>query len=78
MSEKQPITVKATIDAPIQHVWETWTKPAHIVHWAFASADWEAPRAENDVKTGAKFLTRMEAKDKSAGTGAAAYPSIAK
>ena len=31
-----------------------------------ASDDWEAPHAENDVKTGGKFKTTMAAKDKSA------------
>jgi hypothetical protein len=29
-------------------VWEYWNKPEHIVHWAFASDDWEAPAAENE------------------------------
>ena len=42
-----------------------WTKPEHIVKWAFAADDWEAPAAENDVRTGGKFKTVMAAKDKS-------------
>lgn len=33
--------------------------------WAFASDDWEAPAAENDVRVGGKFKTVMAAKDKS-------------
>jgi uncharacterized protein YndB with AHSA1/START domain len=61
-----PITIESTINAPIEKVWEFWTKPEHIVKWAFASDDWEAPAAENDVRTGGKFKTVMAAKDKSA------------
>lgn len=62
-----PITISATINAPIEKVWKCWTDPTHITQWAFASDDWEAPNAENDLKVGEKFLTRMSAKDKSAG-----------
>lgn len=62
-----PITISAIINAPIDTVWKCWTEPEHITQWAFASDDWEAPHAENDLKVGGKFLTRMFAKDKSAG-----------
>ena len=62
---KQPITVEAVIKAPIEKVWDFWNKPEHIVKWAFASDDWEAPEAENDLRTGGKFKTVMAAKDKS-------------
>lgn len=60
------ITVQTIINAPADKVWDCWTKPEHIVNWAFASDDWEAPRAENDVRVGGTFLTVMSAKDKSA------------
>lgn len=58
--------VETTIKAPLFKVWEYWNKPEHITKWAFASDDWEAPAAENDVRTGGKFKTVMAAKDKSA------------
>lgn len=61
------ITITATANAPIETVWKCWNEPEHIIHWAFASSDWAAPHAENDLRTGGKFLTRMEAKDKSEG-----------
>ncbi|HEY0964567.1 MAG TPA: SRPBCC domain-containing protein [Candidatus Paceibacterota bacterium] len=61
------ITISAEVAAPIEKVWEYWTNPKHITKWAFASDDWEAPHAENDLRTGGKFLTRMQAKDGSAG-----------
>lgn len=62
-----PITITATIQAPISKVWEYWSSPEHITKWAFADGSWEAPHAENDLQTGGKFLTRMQAKDKSGG-----------
>ncbi len=64
MDEKK-ITVLATVNAPIEKVWEFWTRPEHIVKWAFASDDWEAPAAENDLRVGGRFKIVMAAKDKS-------------
>ncbi len=61
-----PIKVEVSVNAPLLKVWEYWTQPEHIVNWAFASDDWEAPTAENDVQVGGRFLTTMAAKDKSA------------
>lgn len=61
-----PITVETTVKAPIEKVWEYWHSPDHIEKWAFASDDWEARDAENDVRVGGKFKTTMAAKDNSA------------
>lgn len=60
------VTVGAIVNAPIEKVWAYWNEPKHIMNWAFASADWEAPYSENDLKVGGKFKTTMAAKDKSA------------
>jgi uncharacterized protein YndB with AHSA1/START domain len=65
MAQPATITVQSVVKAPIEKVWEFWTKPEHVVHWAFASDDWEAPAAENDLRVGGKFKTTMAAKDKS-------------
>ncbi len=62
-----PITVEVSLNLPIEKVWDAWTKPEHITNWNFASEDWHCPRAENDVRTGGKFSSRMEAKDGSMG-----------
>jgi uncharacterized protein YndB with AHSA1/START domain len=62
---KNPITVETVVHAPMHEVWERWNKPDHIIRWAFASEDWEAPSAENDLRPGGKFRTAMAAKDKS-------------
>src|SRR5206468_6649167 len=64
---KTVITVENTVNAPVEKVWEHWTKPEHITQWNNASDDWHTPHAENDPRTGGKFLTRMEAKDGSFG-----------
>lgn len=64
---KTVITVEATVNAPVEKVWECWSNPQHITQWCNASDDWHAPRAENDLRTGGKFSTRMEAKDGSFG-----------
>lgn len=61
------ITVTATVNAPVEKVWQSWSAPEHIMQWCSASPEWHAPRAENDLRAGGKFLTRMEAKDGSMG-----------
>ncbi len=63
---KNAITVETVVSAPMSKVWEYWNKPEHITKWTFASDDWEAPAAENDLRVGGKFTTTMAAKDKSA------------
>jgi uncharacterized protein YndB with AHSA1/START domain len=41
--------------------------PEHITKWNNASDDWHTPRAENDLRVGGRFTSRMEAKDASFG-----------
>ncbi len=67
MTDFTPITVEATIDAPIEKVWEFWTTPEHIMQWNSASPDWHTPKAENDLREGGTFSSRMEARDGSVG-----------
>ena len=66
-TSKNAITVEATVKSPIEKVWKFWTAPEHITKWNNASDDWHTPRAENDLRAGGKFLSRMEAKDGSFG-----------
>ena len=61
------ITVEATVQAPVEKVWSFYTSPEHIKKWNNASPDWHTPHAENDLRVGGKFLSRMEAKDGSFG-----------
>lgn len=61
------ITVETTVKAPVEKVWEKYSSPEHIVKWNSASDDWHTAKAENDLRTGGRFLSRMEARDGSAG-----------
>lgn len=63
MANLEPITVKTTVNAPIDTVWKSWTEPEHIMAWSHASDDWHAPKASNDLRTGGTFSTTMAAKD---------------
>lgn len=56
-----------SVDISLEKAWELWTEPEHIVHWNYASDDWQTTRAQNDLKAGGKFSYRMEAKDGSFG-----------
>jgi uncharacterized protein YndB with AHSA1/START domain len=64
---KTTITVQNTVNAPVDRVWVYWTSPEHIVNWCAASDDWHTPWAENDLRAGGRFVSRMEAKDGSIG-----------
>lgn len=60
---KKAITIEATVNAPIEKVWKYWNEPDHITQWAFASDDWHAPKAENDLRVDGTFSTTMADKD---------------
>lgn len=67
MQAKTVINIETTVNAPADKVWECWTKPVHIMKWNTASDDWHTTKAENDLRVGGSFLSRMEAKDGSFG-----------
>ena len=66
-ANKTTITVESTVNAPAEKVWKIFTSPEHITKWNTASPDWHTPRAENDLRVGGRFVSRMEAKDGSFG-----------
>ncbi len=67
MEGSTTITIEATVQASVTKVWNFYTEPKHIIKWNNASDDWHTTRAENDLRKGGKFLSRMEAKDDSFG-----------
>ncbi len=67
MKAKKTIKIETTVNVPIDKVWGYWSEPRHIMNWCNASPDWHTPKADNDLKVGGKFNTRMEAKDGSFG-----------
>lgn len=54
------ITVKTTIEAPVEKVWQLWTDPEHVVNWNYATSGWHTPSAVNDLREGGSFRYRME------------------
>ena len=65
--EQKIVTVHTKVDAPLDLVWKLWTTPEDIMKWNNASDDWHTTKATNDLKTGGKFSSRMEAKNGSVG-----------
>jgi uncharacterized protein YndB with AHSA1/START domain len=61
------VNVSTRIARPVEQVWNYYTSPEHITQWNSASDDWHTPRAENDLRVGGRFSSRMEAKDGSQG-----------
>src|SRR5258708_28681776 len=66
-TEKTKITIEAHINASAQKVWTLWSTPDDIMKWCAASPDWHTTKAENDLRAGGAFSSRMEAKDGSFG-----------
>jgi uncharacterized protein YndB with AHSA1/START domain len=64
--EMNLLTVRATIKAPLNKVWNCWTEAAQVQHWNFASSDWHCPAASNNLIIGGEFHYTMAAKDNSA------------
>ena len=59
------IQVSIIVTSTLEKAWKFWNDPKLIPLWAFASDDWECPRAENNLVVGGTFATTMAAKDKS-------------
>lgn len=57
------ITIKTSVNAPVEKVWKYFTQPEHITKWNQASSDWHCPKSESDLKIGGKFNHTMAAKD---------------
>jgi uncharacterized protein YndB with AHSA1/START domain len=64
---KTLISAETLVNAPMEKVWESWTRPQHMAKWNNASEDWHTPQAENDLRVGGRLFLRMETKDGSTG-----------
>ena len=64
---KSQLTVEVFVLVSVEKAGQYWILPKYITQWCFASDDWSAPRAENELRVGGKLKTRMEAKDGSGG-----------
>ena len=61
------ITVETLVKSELNKVWDAWNDPADIKQWNTAQEDWHTTKSTVDLRDGGKFLSRMEAKDGSAG-----------
>ena len=61
------ITIRTTVFAVKQKVWDYYTQPEHITKWNFADPSWHCPTATNEMTIGGQYVARMEAKDGSFG-----------
>jgi uncharacterized protein YndB with AHSA1/START domain len=61
------IKIDVLVVGTLEHVWNCFTQPEHIVNWNAASEDWCCPSAHSDLKAGGSFSYRMEARDGSMG-----------
>ena len=61
------IRVETVVNAPVELVWQSYTRPDDIMAWNAASDDWHTTRAHVDLREGGDFVWRMEAKDGSMG-----------
>jgi uncharacterized protein YndB with AHSA1/START domain len=52
--EKRVLTLKKTFDAPIELVWEAWTKPEHIAQW-WGPKGMAVNVVEHNFKVGGKW-----------------------
>jgi uncharacterized protein YndB with AHSA1/START domain len=66
-TDPMKITVETVVNAPLTKVWDAWNTPADIRKWNSADESWHTTRSTVDLREGGKFLSRMEAKDGSAG-----------
>jgi len=67
MERQTKIKVEATINAPVEKVWQQWNAPADIMQWNTADPSWHCPSSQNDLRVNGTFKNRMEAKDGSFG-----------
>lgn len=64
---KPSVSIETRVTNTLEKAWASWTQPQHITQWNHASDDWFCPSAENDLRVGGRFSSRMEAKDGSFG-----------
>lgn len=67
MTEQTKITIEATVNAPVEKVWQVWNTPADIMQWNTPDPSWHTTSSENDLRANGSFKSRMEAKDGSFG-----------
>ena len=62
MAEEHDLVLERTLNAPLDLVWEAYTKPEHLKRW-FAPRPYEITEIELDLKPGGIFHVRMVGPD---------------
>ncbi len=57
------LKIENHVNASLNHVWNCWTDPKHIINWNAASPDWHCPRAENNLVENGRFKYTMASRD---------------
>lgn len=58
----EPVIVTRVFDAPVQLVWDTWTRPEHVKRW-WGPKDYTSPFCTIDLKVGGKYIFCMRGPD---------------
>lgn len=61
------IAIETHVKAELNRVWDAWNDPEDIKQWNAAHESWHTTHSTVDLREGGKFLSRMEARDGSAG-----------
>jgi|AntRauTorcE11897_2_1112592.scaffolds.fasta_scaffold09717_2 uncharacterized protein YndB with AHSA1/START domain len=59
MNEELTLKIERIFDAPIQKVWDAWTKPELLQQWSCPQT-FEVTKQEGDLKEGGEWCARME------------------
>jgi uncharacterized protein YndB with AHSA1/START domain len=62
MADQQDLVLERTLDAPVELVWEAYTKAEHMKRW-FAPKPYEISEMELDLRPGGIFWLRMTGPD---------------
>ena len=60
------LTLRRTIRAPRQKVFDAWTQPQHLAHWWRVNSAWTTPIVEIDLRVGGKYRLGMQNPEKPA------------
>ncbi len=63
---KEELVVTRIIDAPVDVVWQAWTKAEHVMHW-WGPKDYTSPSARIDLRVGGKYVFAMQAPQEQGG-----------
>jgi uncharacterized protein YndB with AHSA1/START domain len=61
------IAIETLVKSTLDKVWNAYNTPSDIQQWNSPHESWHTPHSTVDLREGGQFLSRMEARDGSAG-----------